>query len=121
MKPQLERIAQEVAQLIVDKQAQISTVVETGYDELGFVGTSDAYLRLVKEVLTFLVSAEQGELSQWRAGTIEIQGTTQVNGVFDSTCEVVVDTLGLVGSEQDTKAVSHYCKQSSPLSEPFRQ
>lgn len=114
MKTQLQILIDEVEHLISNEQAQVSTTVETGYDECGLVGTRDAFLRLAKELLLFVDSAQRGETQQWEYDGVVVRGSTRIAQVFDSSCEVHFDTLALTDSEEQTEQVSDYCKRASP-------
>ena len=116
MKTQLQLIAEEVERLIGNEHAQVSTTVVTGYDESGLVGTSDAFLRLAKELILFVDSAQRGEATQMEYDGVIVRASTSIAQVFDSSCEIHFDTVDLTASEQETEQVSDYCKRISPLS-----
>ncbi len=114
MKTQLQILADEVGRLISNQQAQVSTTVVTGYDECGLVGTSDAFLKLAKELILFVDSAQRGETAHWKYDDITVRGSTSIAQVFDSSCEVHFDSIALTNSEEQTEQVSDYCKRTSP-------
>lgn len=114
MSSHLEEIIRSIDSLIENKDARLSIVVETGYDEAGLVGTSDAYLRLAKVLIEFVAGAQDNQMETWKIAGLQLPGSTAVNQVFEVPGEIVIDTTCLTASETDTQAVADYFREMSP-------
>ena len=111
MNREIESIVVELEAMSGDKEAQMFIVVDNGFDESGLVGTQDAYLRLAKSLLEFVVSAQKGELEEWNLDEKLCPGSTKINDVFDSRCEVVIDTTSLTQTAQQAQEIMLYFRQ----------
>ncbi len=111
MNRELEAIIAQLEAMTGDKSAQMFVVVDAGFDESGLVGTRDAYLRLAKSLLKFVVSAQQGELEAWNLDEKLCPSSTVINDVFDSRCEVVSITTSLAQTAQQAQEVVRYFRQ----------
>ena len=98
---QLAQIAAELEGAIEDQDAQMFVTVETGFDEGNIVGTRDAYLRLAKVLLEFVVAVDNGEATPDGTGC---PGSSAIGRVFDATCEVDIDSMRMSETEQQARA-----------------
>lgn len=103
-----------IEKLMQSNNSELSVTIETGSDEAGLVGSRDAYLRLAKVTLEFILASERGELQEWGTGELRAFGSTMINQVFDSSCEIVIDTTSLAKSDQQAQDISKYYKETSP-------
>ena len=117
MASELKEASHIIEQFIANKNAQLSITIQTGHDEAGLVGTRDAYLRLAKTAIDFIIAAERDELERWHVFGRQLAASVLINDVFDSSCEVILDTTCLTNSEQETQYVSDCFKLGSPRGE----
>jgi hypothetical protein len=116
MNKDIARLSQELRRLVHEEQQdQVSIMVETGEDEAIMVGTPDAYLRLVSEIVDAVNDCIVG-----KGKVVAFNGPplpcTAFGNALDHDAHVVVRTLCLASNDEQKNGAVGYLKS---LDEPW--
>ena len=109
MPKNLTSVCQSLDALIENEEARIYISGQHALDESLIFGTTDAYLRLARELLKFVVAAQRGEAKWCEMDGIAIQTDGSIVNAFDSCSEVILDNSDLVQTEAQARQLfEHY-------------
>lgn len=111
----LTEISQLLDANIENKQAQVFTHVQTGYDETGLTATADGYLRLAKSLVDFVVAVRRGEATPQSIDGIQCPQSPDVGRLFHWLGEVPLDSTSLVQTEAEAEQITRWFQQNSPI------
>lgn len=114
MTEELSDINEQLKALIVDQDAHIRLVVQTGYDEAGMVATTDGYLRLAQVLIEFILKVKAEETEVWDLFGHHLPGSTAINSVFRENFDVGIDTVMLAETQEEVSQVAEAFWQGSP-------
>lgn len=107
MNQEIKEIIAKLESLLKDKEAEMFITVETGHDECDIVGTRDAYLRLARVLLEFVIAVDESAIAPNASG---MPNTSAIGAVFNSDAEVDIDSMSMSETEQQARERMEYLR-----------
>ena len=115
MTAELRQINEALQILIADQSARIGVTVETGYDELNLVATSDGYLQLAQALVEFVLEAEAQQTESWTKDGLTLPGSSAIRLLFGLNYEVDINSLSLASTQAEVQQAVEYFRRMSPM------